>query len=115
MATNTINQVFVLSDREKRDLLASTCRYITYNTQQAHFLEHFNSKLIKISPLEIEKVIFNNPATIVFWTDGSKTVVKTSPNDKFDKEKGILWAYAIKNGLGSKTQVQKEIMSLVEK
>ena len=26
--------------------------------------------------LEIKKVIYNNPATIVFWADGTKTVVK---------------------------------------
>lgn len=37
----------------------------------------------------ITKVIFNNPATIVFWNDGSKTVVKCNPEDKFDPEKGL--------------------------
>jgi len=57
----------------------------------------------------IDRVVFIPPATIVFWDDGTKTVVKTSPNDKFDKEKGILWAYFLKNASGSKTQLQKEI------
>ena len=38
---------------------------------------------------EIERVIFNPPATIVFFDDGSKTVVRCSPNDVFDREKGI--------------------------
>jgi len=103
-------QIFVPSSGRKTNPPSHTFTPFVCNERQSRFLEE-----IKISPLEIEKVIFNNPATIVFWTDGSKTVVKTSPNDKFDKEKGILWAYAIKNGLGSKTQVQKEIMSLVEK
>lgn len=37
----------------------------------------------------IKKVIFNDPATIVFWNDGSKTVVKCS-GEEFDKEKGLL-------------------------
>ena len=68
----------------------------------------------KESPIQVERVIFNEPATIVFWADGTKTVVKTSPNDKFDKEKAILWAYMIKNSPGSKTQVQKEVAKLVE-
>lgn len=36
-----------------------------------------------------EKVIFNPPATIVLWGDGTKTVVKCSDNDIFDEEKGI--------------------------
>lgn len=40
----------------------------------------------------ITKVIFNNPATIVFWNDGSKTVVKCNPEDKFDPEKGLAMA-----------------------
>ena len=64
---------------------------------------------------KIKKVIFNEPATIVFWNDGTKTVVKTSPNDKFDKEKGILWAYFLKHASGTKTKLQKEIASYCKK
>ena len=60
----------------------------------------------------IERVIFHKPATIVFWEDGEKTVVKTSPSDVFDKEKAILWAYVLKNSSSAKTQVQKEIAQL---
>ena len=37
----------------------------------------------------IKKVIFNDPATIVFWNSGEKTVVKCS-DEEFDKEKGLL-------------------------
>ena len=40
---------------------------------------------------EIKKVIFSNPATIVFWADGSKTVVKAH-NEEFDPEKGLAMA-----------------------
>lgn len=40
----------------------------------------------------IQKVIFNPPATIVFWRDGSKTVVKCGENDIFDPEKGLAMA-----------------------
>lgn len=40
----------------------------------------------------ITKVIFNDPATIVFWNDGSKTIVKCNPEDKFDPEKGLAMA-----------------------
>lgn len=35
------------------------------------------------------KIIFNGPATIVFWNDGDKTVVKQSENDIYDYEKGF--------------------------
>lgn len=37
----------------------------------------------------IKNVIFNNPATIVMWSDGTKTVVKCGENDTFDPEKGV--------------------------
>ena len=53
-----------------------------------------------INRLEIEKVIFNEPATIVFWSDGSKTVVKCA-NEEFDKEKGLAMAIC-KRVLGNK-------------
>lgn len=47
-------------------------------------------------PKTVKKVIFNDPATIVFWSDGSKTVVKCSENDIYDPEKGLAMAFAKK-------------------
>lgn len=41
---------------------------------------------------DIERVIFNDPATIVFWKDGSKTVVKAQNGEPFDTEKGLTMA-----------------------
>lgn len=49
----------------------------------------------------IEKVIFSYPATIVFWNDGTKTVVKCQEGDTFDREKGLAMAIA-KKYLGNK-------------
>lgn len=50
----------------------------------------------------IENVIFNNPATIVFWSDGTKTVVKRQRGDKkFDQEKGLAMAIC-KKVMGNK-------------
>ena len=40
---------------------------------------------------KIKNVIFNKPATIVFWADGTKTVVKCE-NENFDPEKGLAMA-----------------------
>ena len=40
----------------------------------------------------IKKVIFNKPATIVFWADGTKTVVKCADFDIWDPEKGLSMA-----------------------
>lgn len=46
---------------------------------------------------EIKNVIFNPPATIIFWADGSKTVVKTQNGEEFDPEKGLSMAIAKKH------------------
>ena len=50
--------------------------------------------------LSIKNVIFNDPATIVFWNDGTKTVVKAE-NEPFDPEKGLAIAIA-KKSFGNK-------------
>ena len=49
-------------------------------------------KEMKEKKLEILRVVFNGPATIVFWSDKTKTVVKCGKRDKFDPEKGLAMA-----------------------
>lgn len=44
-----------------------------------------------------KEVIFHDPATVVYWTDGTKTVVKCGPHDTFDPEKGLAMAIAKKH------------------
>lgn len=48
----------------------------------------------------IKDVIFNDPATIVFWSDNTKTVVKCGEGDIYDPEKGLAMAIA-KRALGN--------------
>ena len=43
-------------------------------------------------PGMIDRVIFNDPATIILWKDGSKTVVNRSDDDIWDPEKGFCMA-----------------------
>ncbi len=50
---------------------------------------------------EIRKVIFHDPATIIIWSDGSKSIVKCTEKDKYDPEKGFAMAIA-KKALGNK-------------
>lgn len=50
---------------------------------------------------EILDVIFNHPATIVFWSDGTKTIVKCQNDETFDAEKGLTMAIA-KKVMGNK-------------
>lgn len=62
---------------------------------------------------EIKDVIFNNPATIVFWTDGSKTVVKCKGKDSFDPEKGLAMAI-VKKVFGNKGNYYNKIRKWIE-
>ena len=41
---------------------------------------------------ELKELVFNDPATIIFWEDGTKTIVKTQNGEPFDKEKGFCMA-----------------------
>lgn len=50
---------------------------------------------------QIKDVIFNPPATIVLWKDGTKTVVKATGEDEYDPEKGMAMAFS-KKLLGDK-------------
>lgn len=45
---------------------------------------------------EIKDVIFNPPATIVKWADGTKTVVKANGGDAYDPEVGLAMAISKK-------------------
>lgn len=53
-----------------------------------------NETKVSVKPPEIENVIFNDPATIVFWKDGTKTIVKCRKDkgDVFSKETGLAMA-----------------------
>lgn len=57
---------------------------------------------------KIEKVLFKDPATIVFWKDGTKTVVKAQRKEKYDPEKGLAMAI-VKKILGNKGNYYNEI------
>ncbi len=53
-------------------------------------------------PVKPKQVIWHNPATIVYWEDGTKTVVKRQKGDRWDPEKGYAMAI-VKKFMGLKT------------
>ena len=57
----------------------------------------------------IRRVVFNNPATIIFWEDNTKTIVKCMEGEKFEKYAGFIAACA-KKMFGS-TSRAKAIMN----
>lgn len=54
-----------------------------------------------VSVPKIENVVFNGPATVVIWKDGTKTVVKCQAGDTYSKELGLAMCIA-KRALGNK-------------
>ena len=62
---------------------------------------------------KITKVIFNGPATIVFWSDGTKTVVKCDDDEFFDREKGLAMAIS-KKALGNKGNYYNEFRKWID-
>ena len=73
---------------------------------------HTIKKMVYANPFAIKNVIFNEPATIVFWADGTKTVVKCQEGDVFDPEKGLAMAF-MKKVLGNKGNYFNEIKKWV--
>ena len=58
------------------------------------FVNIFNSDFFKepckMLQMDIQKAILNDPATIVYWSDGTKTVVKCQEGDAYDERTGLL-------------------------
>lgn len=65
--------------------------------------------IFESNAMKIKDVIFNNPATIVFWMDGTKTVVKCQGGESYDPEKGLTMAIS-KKALGNKGNYYNEIV-----
>ena len=57
---------------------------------------------------EIEKVIFNDPATIVLWSDGTKTVVKTH-DEPYSKEHGLAMCIARRYFRDNRSKFKKAV------
>ena len=69
-----------------------------------------DEKVTKLTMLEWKltpkKVIFNGPATIVMWYDGTKTVVKKTEDDTDDREKAVMFAI-LKKACGSRAKMNR--------
>ena len=78
-----------------KDAVTQAHRVLLARKDKEKTLKHAKTFKVK-SPMRIENVIFNGPATIVFWSDDTKTVVKCGANDKLDREKGLALAISKK-------------------
>lgn len=75
--------------------------YSAYNSSNKRDGKHQDYVINNLDTRDaIKNVIYNDPATIVYWADGTKTVVKAE-NEDFDPEKGLAMAIS-KKMLGNK-------------
>lgn len=89
----------------------------TYAMNYAEYVKHDIQTIQKIiddydKHPHVKEVIFNKPATIIKWMDGTKTVVKCQSGDEYDPEKGFTMAY-LKKLLGNDNTFNKEIKQWV--
>lgn len=92
-----------LNDSKDAKELAMS-RYLRYknNEYKKEVAKYCSNATLTVQTVipKIKDVIYNDPATIIFWEDGTKTVVKCK-NEKFDPEKGLVMAFS-KKILGNK-------------
>ena len=94
---------YIVTDFNLDDVNCSTIPVLTLyvrepEPQQQFYIDEFvGAKTImdytlcydEAKKFRVKRVMIHGPATIVFWEDGTKTVAKCLPEDKFDFEKGI--------------------------
>ena len=66
----------------------NTDDYFTFVPKEAVILKKYNPKKIFNVP-NVEKVLFRNTATIVWFSDGTKSVAICGYDDVYDKETGM--------------------------
>lgn len=87
---------------------------IDYSRQSTECAKKNNIVKFGMCSVSIRKVIFNDPATIVLWSDGTKTVVKCGPEDSFDMEKGLAMAI-VKKMAGNDNRFHKVFKQYTKK
>lgn len=69
-------------------------------TTMTEFIDSVFKKAQPVIPA-IKHAYFNNPVTVIIWTDGTKTIVRCGEGDTYDPEKGLAMAMA-KKALGNR-------------
>lgn len=91
-ATCTRDFLHITTDGAVYGVLSNYRRAFDADTLKATINKVFGISPYQKAMSKIKNVIFNDPATIVFWSDGTKTVVKCGKDDTFDPEKGLAMA-----------------------
>ena len=92
------------------DITLSPCPTTDKKKEVKKPVDGFATKQSTNRRVKIRDVIFSDPATVVFWSDGTMTVVKTCCGVKYDKEKGLAMAIVkkITGNTGNQYEMFKE-------
>jgi len=61
-----------------------------HKCKESHFSGFFSPCNLIEENVYVKEVIYSNPATIVFWSDGTKTVSKCHEGDEYSPECGFI-------------------------
>lgn len=86
---------------------------VIIEASRKNHIDNLHARYESANPFGIKRVIFNGPATIVFWNDGTKTVVKCADGEIYNKRTAIMWAI-MKKAYGNSSKVNKAFDELIE-
>lgn len=102
LVTHTHAELASILEQVKRKYNLEVENYIKAYELDLSLYPYFKLNTTNTTKLpEIKDVIFNEPATIILWADGTKTVVKCQEGEGYDPEKGMAMAIS-KKALGNK-------------
>ena len=99
LVTHTHAELASILDQVKRNYILEAKDYMKTCMLDSSLYAYFKPNNTNLPG--IKNVIFNEPATIVIWSDGTKTVVKCQEGEGYDPEKGMAMAIS-KKALGNK-------------
>ena len=99
LVTHTHAELASILDQVKRNYILEAKDYMKTCLLDSSLYAYFKPNNTNLPG--IKDVIFNEPATIVLWADGTKTVVKCQEGEGYDPEKGLAMAIS-KKALGNK-------------
>ena len=102
LVTHTHDELASILEQVKRKYNLEVKDYIRTYELDLSLYPYFKPNTTNTTNLPgIKDVIFNEPATIILWADGTKTVVKCQEGEDYDPEKGMAMAIS-KKALGNK-------------
>ena len=99
LVTHTHAELASILDQVKRNYILEAKDYMKTCLLDSSLYAYFKPNNTNLPG--IKDVIFNEPATIILWADGTKTVVKCQEGEGYDPEKGMAMAIS-KKALGNK-------------